>query len=162
MQSAYTAGERSAAKLETIARAHLAERGITEVDYVAIADPATLEPVSHANDGTIVALAARVGSHAAHRQRHPRSLVSWSAVVAALEDGVTFRSRVSVYLHPLAGRPILWHVLHSLARVTPPPDDIRILHAASTPGRAYLRTWRFPSTCSRWMPAQSSSRFAPR
>jgi bifunctional N-acetylglucosamine-1-phosphate-uridyltransferase/glucosamine-1-phosphate-acetyltransferase GlmU-like protein len=59
--------------------------------------------------------------------------VSWSAVVAALEDGVTFRSRVSVYLHPLAGRPILWHVLHSLARVTPPPDDIRILHAASTP-----------------------------
>ena len=59
--------------------------------------------------------------------------MSWSAVVAALEDGVTFRSRVSVYLHPLAGRPILWHVLHSLARVTPPPDDIRILHAASTP-----------------------------
>jgi bifunctional N-acetylglucosamine-1-phosphate-uridyltransferase/glucosamine-1-phosphate-acetyltransferase GlmU-like protein len=59
--------------------------------------------------------------------------VSWSAVVAALEDGVTFRSRVSVYLHPLAGRPILWHVLHSLARVTPPPDDIRILHAAGTP-----------------------------
>lgn len=59
--------------------------------------------------------------------------MSWSAVVAALEDGVTFRSRVSVYLHPLAGRPILWHVLHSLARVTPPPDGIRILHAASTP-----------------------------
>ena len=59
--------------------------------------------------------------------------MSWSAVVAALEDGVTFRSRVSVYLHPLAGRPILWHVLHSLARVTPPPDGIRILHAAGTP-----------------------------
>ena len=59
--------------------------------------------------------------------------MTWSAVVAALEDGVTFRSRVSVYLHPLAGRPILWHVLHTLARVTPPPDDIRVLHASSTP-----------------------------
>ena len=53
-------------------------------------------------------------------------------MVAALEDGVTFQSRVSVYLHPLAGRPILWHVLHSLARVTPPPDDIRILHSSDT------------------------------
>ena len=59
--------------------------------------------------------------------------MTWSAVVAALEDGVTFRSRVSVYLHPLAGRPILWHVLHSLARVTPPPDDIRVLHSSNTP-----------------------------
>ena len=53
-------------------------------------------------------------------------------MVAALEDGVTFRSRVSVYLHPLAGRPILWHVLHSLSRVTPPPDAIRILHSSDT------------------------------
>jgi bifunctional N-acetylglucosamine-1-phosphate-uridyltransferase/glucosamine-1-phosphate-acetyltransferase GlmU-like protein len=59
--------------------------------------------------------------------------VTWSAVVAALEDGVTFRSRVSVYLHPLAGRPILWHVLHSLVRVSPPPEDIRVLHSSGTP-----------------------------
>ncbi|MGQ0712961.1 MAG: hypothetical protein ACT4PJ_04425 [Gemmatimonadaceae bacterium] len=59
--------------------------------------------------------------------------MTWSAVVSALEDGVTFRSRVSVYLHPLAGRPILWHVLHTLTRVTPPPDDIRVLHASGTP-----------------------------
>ncbi len=59
--------------------------------------------------------------------------MTWNAVVAALEDGVTFRSRVSVYLHPLAGRPIIWHVLHTLARVTPPPDDIRVLHASGTP-----------------------------
>jgi hypothetical protein len=59
--------------------------------------------------------------------------VTWSAVVAALDDGVTFRSRVSVYLHPLAGRPILWHVVHSLARVTPPPEGIRILHSSGTP-----------------------------
>ena len=61
VQAAYAAGERSAATLETVTRAHLTESGISEVDYVAIADPATLEPVSHAAAGTIVALAARVG-----------------------------------------------------------------------------------------------------
>jgi pantoate--beta-alanine ligase len=61
VQDAHTAGERSAARLEAIARGHLAERGVTEVDYVAIADPRTLEPIAHADPGTVVALAARVG-----------------------------------------------------------------------------------------------------
>jgi bifunctional N-acetylglucosamine-1-phosphate-uridyltransferase/glucosamine-1-phosphate-acetyltransferase GlmU-like protein len=37
-----------------------------------------------------------------------------------------------VYLHPLAGRPILWHVVHSLAGVKPPPADIRVLHSSGT------------------------------
>lgn len=61
VQSAHALGERSATKLEEIARAHLAGKGIDEVDYVAVADPNTLEPLSHAGDGAIVALAARVG-----------------------------------------------------------------------------------------------------
>ena len=61
VQDAHKAGERSAARLEAIARRHLAERGVTEVDYVAIADPRTLEPLAHATAGTIVALAAQVG-----------------------------------------------------------------------------------------------------
>ncbi|MGH7635371.1 MAG: hypothetical protein ACRENC_16670, partial [Gemmatimonadaceae bacterium] len=58
--------------------------------------------------------------------------MSWSAVVAALDDGDTFRSRVSVYLHPLAGRPIVWHVAMALANVAPPPREIRLLHRASS------------------------------
>jgi pantoate--beta-alanine ligase len=61
VQSAHASGERSATKLEEIARAHLAEKGIDAVDYVAVADPNTLEPLSHADAGAIVALAARVG-----------------------------------------------------------------------------------------------------
>ena len=61
VQSAHALGERSATKLEEIARAHLAEQGIDDVDYVAVADPNTLEPLSHADAGAIVALAARVG-----------------------------------------------------------------------------------------------------
>ena len=35
----------------------------------------------------------------------------WRAVVSALDPNDTFRSKVSVYRHPLAGRPILWHVM---------------------------------------------------
>jgi pantoate--beta-alanine ligase len=61
IQSAHQAGERSATRLEEIARTHLAGSGITEVDYVAIADPNTLEPLAQADAGAVVALAARVG-----------------------------------------------------------------------------------------------------
>jgi N-acetylglucosamine-1-phosphate uridyltransferase (contains nucleotidyltransferase and I-patch acetyltransferase domains) len=58
--------------------------------------------------------------------------VTWSAVVSALDDGDTFRSRVSVYLHPLAGRPIIWHVLNALGDVKPAPAQVRVLYRAST------------------------------
>ena len=61
VQRAHGVGERSATRLEAIARAHLAENGITEVDYIAIADPHTLEPLAQADAGAVVALAARVG-----------------------------------------------------------------------------------------------------
>lgn len=59
--------------------------------------------------------------------------MTWSAVVAALEDGDTFRSRVSVYLHPLAGRPIVWHVVRALMEVLPPPNRLTVLHRAASP-----------------------------
>ena len=54
--------------------------------------------------------------------------MSWSAVVSALEPGELFRSRVSGYLLPLAGRPIAWHVVRALAAMTAPPAEIRVLH----------------------------------
>lgn len=58
---AYDSGERAGRALEDVARARLAEHGIDQVDYVAIADPRTLEPVTEAGSGTVVAIAARVG-----------------------------------------------------------------------------------------------------
>jgi pantoate--beta-alanine ligase len=61
IEQAYNGGERSAAKLEAVARAHLAQAGVNEVDYVAIADPRTLEPLAQATAGAVVAVAARVG-----------------------------------------------------------------------------------------------------
>ena len=58
---AYESGEHERSALEDVARAHLSDQGIDHVDYVAIADPRTLEPVAQASAGTIVAIAARVG-----------------------------------------------------------------------------------------------------
>jgi len=57
--------------------------------------------------------------------------VTWSAVIAALDDGGAFHSTVSIYQHPLAGRPILWHVVSALSDVTPPPSVVRVVHRAS-------------------------------
>lgn len=61
--------------------------------------------------------------------------MTWRAVVAALDDGEAFRSRVSVYLHPLAGRPLLWHVVSALLGTSPPPSEVRVLHRAEFAGQ---------------------------
>lgn len=58
------------------------------------------------------------------------SLPPWRAVVAALDEHGAFRSRVSAYLHPLAGRATLWHVLRALLDVPVPPREIVVLHRA--------------------------------
>ncbi|MHB1222419.1 MAG: hypothetical protein ACYC2G_00015 [Gemmatimonadaceae bacterium] len=60
--------------------------------------------------------------------------MTWRAVVAALDDGEAFRSRVSVYLHPLAGRPLLWHVVSALLETSPPPTEVLVLHRAEVSG----------------------------
>ena len=59
--------------------------------------------------------------------------MTWNAVVAALDDGDTFQSSVSLYLHPLAGRPIFWHALLALAATEPRPRSVRVLHRAAAP-----------------------------
>lgn len=56
--------------------------------------------------------------------------MSWRAVVAALDDGERLRSSISVYLHPLAGRPIIWHVVRALLESSPPPESVKVLHRA--------------------------------
>lgn len=59
--------------------------------------------------------------------------MTWRGVVAALERGEAFRSRVSMYQHPLAGRPVLWHVVSALLDTAPAPSALRVLHRADTP-----------------------------
>lgn len=55
-------GERDAAVLHRVATDIFAETGRVQPDYVAIVDPETLAPVTHAGPGTVVAVAARVGA----------------------------------------------------------------------------------------------------
>lgn len=59
--------------------------------------------------------------------------MSWRAVVAALDDGEAFRSSISMYQHPLAGRPVLWHLVSALLAVEPAPTEVRVLHRADGP-----------------------------
>ncbi len=58
---AYQAGERDASRLRQILTRHLEQVPGIRLDYVAIVDSATLEPVATLQNGTLIALAARVG-----------------------------------------------------------------------------------------------------
>lgn len=64
---------------------------------------------------------------------YERRAVSWRAVVTALDDGARFRSHVSPYVHPLAGRPLLWHAVVAALAVQPAPSAVHVLHRADTP-----------------------------
>jgi len=58
---AYCEGERRAQRLEQQIQAELSREPAVQVEYIAIVEPEGLEPVSQADAGTIVALAARIG-----------------------------------------------------------------------------------------------------
>lgn len=61
VDAAWQNGARDAATLEAVVRGEIdAAHGLT-VDYVAIADPARMQPVARADVGTIIAVAVRVG-----------------------------------------------------------------------------------------------------
>ena len=62
IEANYKAGEKSAAKLIEAAQKLFASEPRVRVDYIEIADPETLEPMSMARSGTLVAIAAFVGS----------------------------------------------------------------------------------------------------
>ena len=51
---------------------------------------------------------------------------AWTGVVLALAEAESggLRSRLSTYLHPLAGRPLAWHVVRCLANLEPAPARI--------------------------------------
>jgi pantoate--beta-alanine ligase len=59
--TAYRAGERDAARLESEVRAVMEAAGGVDVEYVAIVSADELEPVERADEHTVVAVAARVG-----------------------------------------------------------------------------------------------------
>lgn len=60
--AAFESGERLAAALERVMRGGLAVHPGVAVEYIAVVDPRSLEPVTSADDGTVILIAARVGS----------------------------------------------------------------------------------------------------
>ena len=62
VQAAFRGGERSAPALERVARGRLDLYAGVQPEYIAIVEPARLTPVADAQTGTIVAIAARVGT----------------------------------------------------------------------------------------------------
>lgn len=48
----------------------------------------------------------------------------WSAVVVAAGRPASWRSRVPIHAHPLAGRPVVWHALRWVQERVPPPERV--------------------------------------
>jgi pantoate--beta-alanine ligase len=62
MRDTFAAGERSAGVIQALGNSVLRDEPEVKVEYLAIMDPATLEPVELASPGCIVAVAARIGN----------------------------------------------------------------------------------------------------
>src|SRR5271166_917800 len=62
VKKSWEAGERDAAKLAAAGREEVAEEQSVRLDYFEIVDPDTLDPVDHAANGALVAVAAYVGA----------------------------------------------------------------------------------------------------
>jgi pantoate--beta-alanine ligase len=62
VQAAVEAGERDAAKLIEIGKQAIAEEAGARLDYFAVVDPHTLDPVAEVSGGALVAVAAYVGT----------------------------------------------------------------------------------------------------
>jgi pantoate--beta-alanine ligase len=62
MRDAFDAGERSSATLEALGTALVRAEPEVALEYLALVDPNTLEPVSLATPGCIIAIAARIGA----------------------------------------------------------------------------------------------------
>jgi pantoate--beta-alanine ligase len=62
VQELFRKGERQAAILETAGQRAFAEEPAVRLDYIAIVDPESLEPVTEASPGMMVAVAAYVGA----------------------------------------------------------------------------------------------------
>jgi bifunctional N-acetylglucosamine-1-phosphate-uridyltransferase/glucosamine-1-phosphate-acetyltransferase GlmU-like protein len=55
-------------------------------------------------------------------------MAPWTGVVLALREPESepLGSRLSTYLHPLAGRPLAWHAIHALATLSPAPARVLV------------------------------------
>jgi pantoate--beta-alanine ligase len=62
MRDAFGGGETSTAALESLGNAVIAAEPAVSLEYLAVMDPETLEPTTTASTGSIIAVAARIGT----------------------------------------------------------------------------------------------------
>jgi pantoate--beta-alanine ligase len=60
-QRLFREGEKNAQRVKDFVRSYILEHPYTEIDYISLCDPVTLEDVNTLSDGTLMALAVRVG-----------------------------------------------------------------------------------------------------
>ena len=60
-QRLFKEGEKNARVVKDFVRSHILEHPYTEIDYIALCDPVTLNDVNALSEGTLMALAVRVG-----------------------------------------------------------------------------------------------------
>jgi bifunctional N-acetylglucosamine-1-phosphate-uridyltransferase/glucosamine-1-phosphate-acetyltransferase GlmU-like protein len=60
---------------------------------------------------------------------------SWAAIVFATAgaEGAPIQSRLPAFLHPLAGRPLVWHSIHALTIAANPPAAIHVITGSTIP-----------------------------
>ena len=66
-----------------------------------------------------------------------------AAVVMAAGKGKRLKSRMPKVLHPICGRPILWHVLRALRAVRPETVAVVVGHQGDEVEQA-VRSWDLP------------------
>ena len=56
-------------------------------------------------------------------------MTRWTGIVVASPTGPgdEMASRLPGYLHPIAGRPLLWHTVSQIARAEPPPERVIVV-----------------------------------
>jgi hypothetical protein len=62
-------------------------------------------------------------------------MIRWTAVVAAFapDDRDAMMSRLPTLLHPVCGRPLVWHAVSALFNIDPPPERVLVIAGAELP-----------------------------
>jgi len=116
-------GERRARKIEERLTDILVDSGISRVEYVAVVDPVTLDPVKYIDPEARILMAARVGNtrlidnlavapprKSSKRAEPKRGTVG---VVLAAGEGKRMKSALPKVLHPVDGIPMVEHVMNA-------------------------------------------------
>jgi pantoate--beta-alanine ligase len=119
------AGERRAHVVVERLTGFLVDRGVDRVDYVAVVDTQSLEPVSYIKGAVRVLIAAWVGetrlidnAGLGEDLLKQRKVITQGTVgvIMAAGEGKRMKSSLPKVLHPVAGKPMLAHVMDACKR----------------------------------------------